>query len=96
MAIAPSKLGQFILREGASDDALLRRLREVGLLRSRASDDKVTTTFKKARDKDASLSKIARAFNSSEERIRVFLKPYLSRKGRRWAVPLDSLDLPDE
>ena len=38
----------------------------------------------------------AREFNSPEERVRVFLEPYLSDKGRRRAVPLDSWDLPDD
>jgi hypothetical protein len=28
--------------------------------------------------------------------VRVFLEPYLTRKGRKWAEPLKSLDLPDD
>lgn len=96
MAIAPSKLGRFVCREGSSDDGLLRQLREAGLVRSDATDDEVTATFKKARDEDRALSESARMFNSPEERVRVYLEPYLTKKGLKWAVPLKSLDLPDE
>lgn len=39
MAIAPSKLGQLISREWQSDDALVRRLREIDLVREDVSDD---------------------------------------------------------
>lgn len=35
-------------------------------------------------------------FNSPQERVRVFLEPYLTPKGQRWAEPLSSLDLPDD
>src|SRR4030095_12800698 len=60
MAIAPSKLGRFVLEEGfswpksesasptdytASDRILVRRLRENGVGRARASDADVTETF---------------------------------------------------
>jgi hypothetical protein len=94
MAIAPSKLGQFVLREGTSDDALLRRLREVGLVRADVADDDVKATFRAARDEhDAGGRSL---FNSPHERVRVFLATYPTDKGRRWAEPLESLDLADE
>jgi len=95
-AIAPSKLGRFVSREWNSDDALLRSLRDAGLVRPDVPDDKLMAEFKRARQEDAALSEGQRPFNSPEERVRVFLEPYLTDKGRRWAVPLDSLDLPDD
>ena len=94
MAIAPSKLGHFVLQEGASDDFLLRRLRETGLVRSDATDADVKATFQAARAEHAAGG--YSPFNSPHERVRVFLGPYLTEKGRRWAEPLNSLSLPDE
>ena len=69
---------------------------EVGLVSSDASDNELTAVFRKARDEHLAIPEGARAFNSPHERVRVFLEPYLTDKGRHWAVPLDSLDLPDE
>ena len=96
MAIAPSKLGRFVDQEWSSDFVLLRRLREVGLVVSDASDGQLMAVFEKAREEHASLPDGARAFNSPNERLRVFLQPYLSAKGLKWAVPLESLKLADE
>jgi len=97
MAIAPSKLGQFVSPLlYAVDEARLRSLRAAGLVRPDAPDDALTAAFRRAREEDDAIPDDARAFNSPEERVRVFLDPYLSEKGRRWAVPLDSLDLPDD
>lgn len=92
MSIAPSKLGQFIrpLLTGP-DDSLLRSLRTAGLVESDARDDEVIATFRRARQEHDAIPERGRAFNSPEERVRVFIQPYLSEKGRRWAVPLDSL-----
>jgi hypothetical protein len=104
MAIAPSKLGKFVLQEGfswptsesaspkdysASDDSLVRRLRETGLVRADVTDAEVGETFQAARREHAAGG--YSPFNSPQERVRVFLKPHLAAKGRRWAVPLDSL-----
>ena len=97
MAIAPSKLGQFVSKQmGTADDALLRSLRAAGLVRPEASDDELTAVFSRVRQEHDAIPEGARQFNSPEERVRVLLEPYLSRKGRKWAVPLDSLNLPDE
>jgi hypothetical protein len=96
MAIAPSKLGQLVSREWGSDDALLRSLRGVGLVRSDASDSDIAATFARARQEHSALPPGVREFNSPHERARVFLEPYLTAKGRAWAVPLDSLRLADE
>lgn len=94
MAIAPSKLGRFVLREGASDDLLMRSLRQTGLVRADVADADLKATFQAARDEHAAGG--YSPFNSPNERVRVFLEPYLSEKGRRWAEPLSSLNLPDE
>jgi hypothetical protein len=95
MAIAPSKLGRLIYQEWHSDDALIRRLRETGLVRADATSDDLQSTFRQAREEHSALSEGERAFNSPNERVRVFLAPFLTRKGKRWAVPLDSLKLSD-
>lgn len=109
MAIAPSKLGRFVLDEGfswpttesaspadhtASDRILVRRLRETGLLRGEVTDAEVTAILQAARREHAAGG--YSPFNSPHERVRVFLERYLSEKGRRWAVPLQSLNLPDD
>jgi hypothetical protein len=52
-------------------------------------------TFRRAGEEDAALPEDEREFNSPEERVRVFLAPFLTEKGGRWAVPLESLELPD-
>ena len=92
MAIAPSKLGRLVHREGASDERLLRRLRELRLVRPDATDADVVATFQAARDEHAAGG--YSPFNSPHERVRVFLGPFLTGKGRRWAVPLKSLEQP--
>jgi hypothetical protein len=52
-------------------------------------------TFERARHEHAALPEDGRLCNSPNERVRVFLKPYLTFKGRLWAVPLKSLRWPD-
>jgi hypothetical protein len=109
MAIAPSKLGRFVVQEGFSwptnqlaaprefgtaDETLVRRLRETGLVRPEATDGEVAETFRAARSEHAAGG--YSPFNSPNERVRVFLEPYLTTKGREWAEPLKSLDLPDD
>ena len=89
MAIAPSKLGMLVLGEGSSGDRLLRRLRQLRLVRPDVTDADVVATFQAARDEDAASG--YSPFNSPHERVRVFLAPFLTAKGRRWAVPLESL-----
>jgi hypothetical protein len=96
MAIAPSKLGEFVAPMLNADEALVRSLRAANLVRPDAPDDALTAVFKRARDEHQSLPEGTREFNSPHERVRVFLEPYLSDKGRRWAVPLASLNLPDD
>lgn len=101
MAIAPSKLGRFISDEGfngtgavspASDDLLARRLREVGLVRPDVPDGTLKAVFQAARAEHTAGG--YSPFNSPNERVRVFLAPHLTEKGRKWAVPLESLKLP--
>ena len=96
MAIAPSKLGRFVTQEWRSDDALVARLREEGLIAAEAADADVHAAIARARAEQPPVTQGQRTFNSPNERVRVFLEPFLSPKGRRWAVPLDSLNLPDE
>jgi hypothetical protein len=109
VAIAPSKLGKFVVQAGfswptsdsaspehynASDDAVVQGLREKGLLGAEVTDAEVIATFRAARDEHTTHG--YSPYNSPNERVRVFLQPYLSEKGRRWAEPLESLNLPDE
>ena len=109
MAIAPSKLGRLVVQEGfswptdqqgapcdlaAADESLVRRLRETGLIRPDATDAEVAATFQAARSEHATGD--YSPFNSPNERARVFLAPYLTKKGRQWAEPLRSLNLPDD
>jgi hypothetical protein len=96
MAIAPSKLRQLVDQESGSDDALIRRLREAGLVFEEASDDDLRETFRRAREEHDALPPDQQLYNSPNERVRVFLAPFLTYKGRRWAAPLVSLDLPDD
>jgi hypothetical protein len=107
--IAPSKLGRFVSHEGfswqtsqeaaptdfdATDETLVRRLREMGLVRPEVNDAEIVETFRAARTEHAAGG--YSHFNSPDERVRVFLQPYLTRKGRKWAEPLKSLELPDD
>ena len=95
MAIAPSKLGRLVATYWHSADAIIRELRAKGLIRPDVGDQEVIATVVHARDEHAKLDEGTREFNSPNERVRVFLAPYLTAEGRRWAVPLDSLKLPD-
>ena len=81
MAIAPSKLGQFVHRDWGSDEALPRGLREAGLVKERVADEKLMAVFRKAREEHAALPAGQQAFNSPHERVRVFLERYLTNKG---------------
>jgi len=96
MAIAPSKLGQLLAKEWHSDDGLIRRLRGAGLVRDDVSDEELRATVRRAREEHEALSPESREYNSPNERARVFLEPFLTDKGNTWAVPLDSLKLPDD
>ncbi len=95
MAIAPSKLGRLVAADWHSDGALVQKLRATGLVRDDATDDDLQATFKHARDEHAALRPGDRRFNSPNERVRVFLAPFLTKKGNDWAEPLKSLELPD-
>ena len=90
--IAPSKLGGLVSQQWPSDDALLLKLRQLRLVRPEASDEDLKGTFTRAREEDSALPPGVREFNSPNERIRVFLAPFLTRKGARWAIPLRSLE----
>jgi len=91
VAIAPSRLGRFVLQEWNSDEALVRRFREACLVRQDASDSDLHAILTRAQEEHAALPQGQRAFNSPHERVRVFLAPFLSKKGRAWAEPLSSL-----
>jgi hypothetical protein len=109
MAIAPSKLGEFVMDEGfswpirktdppvdytMSNLTVVCRLREKELVRDDVSDAQLIRTFEAAREEH--IEGDYSCYNSPQERVRVFLEPYLTDKGRRWAKPLESLRLPDE
>ena len=96
MAIAPSKLGQLVAREWSSEETLIRVLREGKLVGLFVSDEELREVFRRAHEEHLAYSPVQREFNSPHERVRVFLAPILTRKGRRWAVPLRSLELPDD
>jgi hypothetical protein len=91
-----SKLGRFVVQEGFSwptnqlaasrdfsvaDETLLRRLREADLVRPGATAIEVAETFRAARSEHAGHG--CSPFNSPNERVRVFLEPYLTRMGAR-------------
>lgn len=108
MAIAPSKLGEFVFQNGFSwprnhlatldydnaDTILVQRLREARLIRPAVTDAEVIATFRAVRDEHVAMRYYR--FNSPQERVRVFLSQYLTRKGQKWAVPIDSLEIPDD
>ena len=94
MAIAASKLGLLVLQHWDSEEALVRELRDAGLVKRRVSDSKLKDTFKRARDEHAALPDWQQQFNSPNERVRVFLAPLLTREGRRWAEPFAGPDSP--
>lgn len=96
MAIAASKLGQLIAKEWSAEDSLIRSLRDKGLVRPDIPDILLVATVQQAREEHEAIPEGQRAFNSPNERVRVFLDPYLTKKGRRWAVPIDSLALADD
>jgi hypothetical protein len=85
-----------IAQEWHSDEAPIRQLRDAGLVRQDASDRDLHATFRRAREEHAALPPGQQKYNSPHERVRVFLAPFLSEKGKAWAVPLESLKLPDE
>ena len=66
------------------------------MLVSDVSDDDLIAVFNRARQEHEALDGEDRLYNSPEERVRVFLAPYLTKKGRAWAEPLVSLNLPDD
>ena len=92
--IAPSKLGFLVARY--SDDTLVTKLREKGLVREDVSDYDLQATFRQAEEEHVALPLGQREFNSPNERVRVFLEPFLTHKGKLWAEPLRSLELPDD
>jgi hypothetical protein len=96
MAIASSKLGRLVRQEGESDDRLILRLRDMGLVKPAVSNADLVRVFEQARAEHRALSDAERSFNSPHERVRVFLAPYLTARGQKWAVPLESLHIPDE
>lgn len=96
MALAPSKLGRFVDRHGITPESMIRMLREAGIVEPDCSDDAIRAALIRAREEHDALPAWQQDFNSPEERVRVFLEPCLSEKGRRWAEPIESLRLPDD
>jgi len=94
--IAPSKLGGLVAPELHCRESFLRVLREKALVREDVPDILLWATVTVAMDEHRALSDGREEFNTPSERVRVFLAPFLTRKGRRWAVPLKSLRLPDD
>jgi len=75
---------------------LIKRLRQLELVDAARSDADLVSGLDRARQEHAALDEEMQSFNSPHERIRVFLEPFLTSKGRKWAVPLESLKLSDE
>jgi hypothetical protein len=96
MAIAPSKLGEFVAARWNSEDAFLRGLRAAGLVKPGVPDTSLVQALASAKQEHRNLPEPQRMFNSPHERVRVFLGPHLSNKGRQWAVPGESLKIPDD
>ena len=92
MAIAPSKLGRLVAQEWHSAENLVLALRDRRLVRSSVSDEELKAVLARVREEHDTLPPGQREFNSPNERVRVFLHPYLTWKGKRWAVPLNSLE----
>ena len=96
MAIAPSQLGRFVGDYWNSPETLVAALRKAELVNASAADEDVKRTLQRAKDEHALIAEPMRMFNTPSERVRVFLEPYLTQKGKLWAEPLVSLDLPDD
>jgi hypothetical protein len=98
VAIASSKLGHLVrgVEWIASPDEVIRRLRDAALLKPEATDGEIASVLKAAADEHIALDQDEQQWNTPSERVRFFLAPYLSDKGRAWAEPLKSLDLPDD
>lgn len=96
MAIAPSKLGRLVATVADDGTTFVRSLRERGLVADGVDDADLLTALQRAEEEHEQMPEGQRAFNTPSERVRVFLGPFLSTKGRSWAVPLKSLDLPDD
>lgn len=71
-----------------SDDALLLKLRQLRAVRCEVSDEDLKGAFGRAREEDSALPPSLREFNSPNERVRVFLGQFSTRKCARRAVPL--------
>jgi hypothetical protein len=89
MAIAPSRLGRFALEHNG--DALVHGLRAEGLVRPDVTDEEILAAETRALVEHEALDEDRQLFNSPHERVRVFLEPLLSAKGRKWAEPIKSL-----
>ena len=87
MAIPRSKLSDLIGPSTSPID-ILTRLREVGLLSEEAPDGEVLSRIQEAFAEEASEHrKQGFTWASADTRIPAKLTPYLSKKGREWAIP---------
>jgi hypothetical protein len=77
-------------------DALVSSLRAAGLVKPDVPDSALVAAFEKARAEDGYRYDRELTFNTRHERIRVFLAPYLTAKGTKWAVPLASIGPEDD
>ena len=93
--IAPSKLGRLVEECWHSGSALPEVLRQQRLVRANVSDEDLEAAVNRALIEDATLPSGQRECNSPNERVRVFLEPFLTARGRLWAEPLRSLRLAD-
>ena len=96
MAIAPSQLGRLVEEHWQSDEVLVQQLRKNELVREDAPDRDLHAILRMAREEHAALPSDEQEYNSPNERVRVFLAPFLTNKGSRWAVPLASLNVQDD
>jgi len=78
-----------------SGSALPEVLRQQRLVRADVSDEDLEAAVNRALIEDATLPSGQRECNSPNERVRVFLEPFLTARGRLWAEPLRSLRLAD-
>jgi CheY-like chemotaxis protein len=81
-----SKLGRFVEGCWHSWYAFVHGLRENGLVEPDVADEDLLAALETARREHANLPERLQLFNSVSERVRFFLSPYLSEKGRQWSV----------
>jgi hypothetical protein len=75
MAIASSKLGRVIAEcMYSGGDALVHRLRQDDLVRTDVSNEYLIAALDRALEEHAAIAQAVRAFNSPNERVRLFVQ----------------------